>query len=157
MRLHPRFRISPRRLLGLLLAVLLSTGAVAQAAPLDKRELEARADFAAGRYQKAVDGFASLFADTADPLYLRNIARCYQKMKRPQEAIDGFQEYLHKAKNLSKAERQEIDGYIKEMEALKASEAVAPPVAPPPTALPAPRPPTLTPVPTPTPDRKSVV
>jgi hypothetical protein len=133
--------------------VSLSTGAVAWTAPLDKRELEARADFAAGRYQKAVDGFASLFADTADPIYLRNIARCYQKMKRPQEAIDGFQEYLHKAKNLTKGERQEIDGYIREMEALKVSEAAAPVVAPPPAAPPAPMsmPPTLTPPPTPTP------
>ncbi len=95
----------------------------AQAAPIDKREVEARADFAAGRYQKAVDTFAQLFADTGDPLYLRNIGRCYQKMKRAQEAIDSFQEYLLKGKNLAKSERQEIEGYIKEMQALKASEA----------------------------------
>src|SRR5882724_440352 len=93
--------------------LLVAASAAAHAAgPLDKREVEARADFAAGRYQKAVDTFAQLFADTADPVYLRNIGRCYQKMKRPHEAIDSFQEYLHKAKNLTKNERKEIDGYI---------------------------------------------
>ena len=88
-----------------LVTVFASTSAPALAAPVDKRELEARADFAAGRYQKAVDTFAQLFADTGDPLYLRNIGRCYQKMKRAQEAIDSFQEYLLKGKNLSKSER----------------------------------------------------
>jgi len=121
------------------LAVIVSAGLVvasgpALAAPLDKRELEARADFAAGRYQKAVDTFAQLFADTGDPLYLRNIGRCYQKMKRAQEAIDSFQEYLLKGKNLSQSERQEIEGYVKEMQALKASE--APPPAPAPAVTP---------------------
>jgi len=117
-----------------LVTVVSVTSAAALAAPVDKREREAPADFAAGRYQKAVDTFAQLFADTGDPLYLRNIGRCYQKMKRPQEAIDSFQEYLLKGKNLSQSERQEIEGFIKEMQALKASEAPPPPpvVTPPP-------------------------
>jgi tetratricopeptide (TPR) repeat protein len=141
MRQKALYGIVTARLAGVLFALLLSTGAVVHAAPLDAREREARADFAAGRYQKAVDTFAALFAETGDPIHLRNIGRCYQKMKRPQEAIDSFQEYLHKGKNLSKAERQEIDGYIKEMEALKASEAAAPPVTPPPATT-APPPPT---------------
>jgi len=134
MRQTTAFRIVTARLAGVLLALLLSMGAVARAAPLDARERDARADFAAGRYQKAIDAFAALFAETADPVYLRNIARCYQKMKKPQEAIDSFQEYLHKAKSLSKGERQEIDGYIKEMEALKASEAPPPAITAPPPA-----------------------
>ena len=124
-----------------LVTVVAVTSAPALAAPVDKRELEARADFAAGRYQKAVDTFAQLFADTGDPLYLRNIGRCYQKMKRASEAIDSFQEYLLKGKNLSKSERQEIEGYIKEMQALKASEAPPPPppvVTPPPPVVPPP-------------------
>ncbi len=124
--------------------VFAATSAPALAAPVDKRELEARADFAAGRYQKAVDTFAQLFADTGDPLYLRNIGRCYQKMRRAQEALDSFQEYLLKGKNLSKSERSEIEGYIKEMQALKASEAPPPPppvVTPPPAPVPTPAPP----------------
>ena len=143
--------------LAVLVTVVSVTSAPALAAPVDKREREARADFAAGRYQKAVDTFAQLFADTGDPLYLRNIGRCYQKMKRAQEAIDSFQEYLLKGKNLSPAERQEIEGFIKEMQALKASEAPPPPppvvtppppIAPPPAAA-APPPAPLAPPPAP--------
>ncbi|HEY2903141.1 MAG TPA: tetratricopeptide repeat protein [Polyangia bacterium] len=153
--------VTPRFVVAVLVA-LLSWSAVAHAAPMDKRELEARADFAAGRYQKAVDAFAALFADTADPVYLRNIARCYQKMRRPQEAIDSFQEYLHKAKSLSKGERQEIEGYIQEMETLKASEQAATPVAPapatgPPPAVIPPEPAPLAAAPTPAPTLASPV
>jgi tetratricopeptide (TPR) repeat protein len=145
MRANAHSRIVLARLAGAFLVVLLTLAAAgaARAAPLDAREREARADFAAGRYQKALDTFAGLFAETADPIYLRNIARCYQKMKKPQEAIDSFQEYLRKGRNLSKSERQEVDGYIKEMEALKASEAAAappPPATPPPATTPPPPP-----------------
>src|SRR3954463_8613412 len=137
MRANAVSRIVNARLAGVFCVLLLSTAVAANAAPLDARERVARADFAAGRYQKAVDAFAALFAETADPVYLRNIGRCYQKMRKPQEAIDSFQEYLHKARKLSKAERDEIDGYSKEMEALKASEAPPPPATlPPPAPLP---------------------
>ena len=99
----------------------LSSTAVAAVATQSKREVEARADFAAGRYQKAVDTFAILFAETGDPVFLRNIGRCYQKMKRPAEAIDSFKEYLHKARELTAGERQEVEGYVSEMEALDAA------------------------------------
>jgi len=92
MRANAHSRIVLARLAGAFLVLLLTLAAAgaARAAPLDAREREARADFAAGRYQKALDAFAGLFAETADPIYLRNIARCYQKMKKPQEAIDSF-------------------------------------------------------------------
>jgi tetratricopeptide (TPR) repeat protein len=143
MRANAHSRIVLARLVGAFVALLLTLAAAGavRAAPLDAREREARADFAAGRYQKALDTFAGLFAETADPIYLRNIARCYQKMKKPQEAIDSFQEYLRKGRNISKSERQEVDGYIKEMEALKASEAAAAPPATPPPATTVPPPP----------------
>jgi tetratricopeptide (TPR) repeat protein len=120
----------------------------ARAAPLDKREIQARADFAAGRYQQAVEKFAELYAQTADPVFLRNIGRCYQKMKRPQEAIDRFNDYLHKATDLSPGERAEIEGYIKDMEALRAAQeppvAATAPTAPAPPAPVAERTPDLT-------------
>ena len=73
----------------------------AQAAPVSARELRARQDFAAGRYEEAVEIFAELYAKTADPIFLRNIARCYQKQNRADEAIANFREYLTKAKKLS--------------------------------------------------------
>jgi tetratricopeptide (TPR) repeat protein len=86
-----------RWLLGILV-VLCAVSAVrvraAQASPVSERELRARQDYAAGRYDEAIEIFAELFAKTADPIFLRNIARCYQKQNRTEEAIENCREYL---------------------------------------------------------------
>jgi hypothetical protein len=101
-------------------------------------ELKAREAFAAGRYEDALNLFAKLYAETLHPVYLRNIGRCHQKLKQPDEAIDKFNEYLAKEKRLSGDERKEINGYIQEMKALKAEQeqarqsTPAPPANPPP-------------------------
>jgi hypothetical protein len=114
-------------LLGVLLAVGLVLGTVratersAQAA--GQTELKAREAFAAGKYDDALELFAKLYAETLHPVYLRNIGRCYQKMQKPDQAIDKFREYLAKEKKLSADERGEIEGYIKEMEDLKTAQA----------------------------------
>jgi hypothetical protein len=102
-------------------APLAMSSLVAQAAALDRRELEARKDFAEARYQDSLHLFADLFAQFGDPIYLRNIARCYQKMKQPAEAIASFQEYLAKG-DVSSNERAQIASYISEMEALQARQ-----------------------------------
>ena len=107
---------------GLALAFVITAmgwGTRASAGP-DPRELEARQDFVEGRYQEALDLFARLYAETLHPNYLRNIGRCYQNLKQPDGAISNFRDYLSKAKQLSAAERKEIEGYIHEMEELKA-------------------------------------
>jgi hypothetical protein len=99
-------------------------------------ELQARQEFAAGRYDKALELFAKLYAETLHPVYLRNIGRCHQKMREPQKAIDAFKDYLAKSPKTGKdkvtaEERTEIDGYIKEMEALRDEQArAAQPVQP---------------------------
>lgn len=103
-------------------------------AATDKRELQAREDFAAGRYQDALELFAKLYAEKLHPNYLRNIGRCYQNLGDPDKAISAFREYLRKAKGISADERAEVEGYIKEMEALAASKHPATP--PPPTTPP---------------------
>jgi hypothetical protein len=111
-------------------------GASARAAT-DKREVEARADFAAGRYQEAIDLFAQLYGETLNPIYLRNIGRCQQGLNQARPAIKSFREYLKKAKGLKADERLEIEGYIKEMEATPAAQQPAPspsPAAAPPAA-----------------------
>jgi len=94
---------------------------LAQARAVDPRELEARRDFAEARYEDALHIFAELFSQVGDPIYLRNLARCYQKLRRPAEAIARFQDYLVKG-NLAPGERGEIESYIAEMRALQASE-----------------------------------
>jgi len=98
----------------------------AEASPVSARELRARQDFAAGRYEEAIEIFAELYAKTADPIFLRNIARCYQKENRADEAIANFREYLNKAKKLSADEKDEIAGYIRDLEASRAPVKPAP-------------------------------
>jgi hypothetical protein len=123
-------------------AVLVMVLALAGAARADHAgEMQARQSFAAGRYDEALELFAKLYAETLNPIYLRNIGRCHQKLKQPDKAIDAFHDYLAKGgKKISSDEKAEINGYIKEMEALRdeqasRQQATPPPVAPvPPTS-----------------------
>ncbi len=126
----------------LVVAVLPATPAQAAAKRTDKREIEARQAFASGQYQQALDLYAELYAEKVHPTYLRNIGRCYQNLRQPEKAVNAFRDYLRQAKQLTPAERSEVDGYIKEMEDLRkqqeaeAAAASAPamaPTAPPPT------------------------
>ena len=120
----------------MVVAVALALGAARVSAATDARELKAREEFAGGRFQDALDIFARLYAESLHPNYLRNIARCYQKLGQPDRAIDSFRDYLQKAKDVTPDERKEVDGYIKEMEDLKRQQAAAHPAAAP-AALPA--------------------
>jgi hypothetical protein len=104
---------------------------------VDKQlEMTARADFAAGRYDEAIDTFAKLYAQTLNPVYLRNIGRSFQKKREPQKALDAFQDYLAKTKSgkfkIAADERAEIEGYIKDMQALRDEQARTAAAAPPP-------------------------
>jgi hypothetical protein len=113
-------------------------------------EMKAREAFAASRYDEAIDSFAKLYAKTLNPIYLRNIGRCFQQKREPDAAIDKFRDYLAKTKTgkykTSTDERAEIDGYIKEMEVLHDEQAKAAAVPAPVQPLPGPAP-TATPVP----------
>jgi hypothetical protein len=116
-------------------------------------EMKAREAFAASRYDEAIDSFAKLYAKTLNPIYLRNIGRCFQQKREPDAAIDKFRDYLAKTKTgkykTSTDERAEIDGYIKEMEALRDEQAkAAAPVQPLPAPAPAAAPPPALPPPT---------
>ena len=44
-------------------------------------------------------------------------------MRDPNKAIDAFRDYLAKGKKISTDEKAEINGYIKEMEALRDEQA----------------------------------
>lgn len=101
------------------LALLVALVGLPAIAAQDPREVRGRALFAKGQFQEALDIFANLFAEKSDPLYLRNIGRCYQKLRRPDQAIDSFQEYLRRSPNLKVTEQQEIKGFISEMEELR--------------------------------------
>ena len=121
--------------LGAVLVMLLALAGAAQAAPQVKEEKKAIQSFAAGRYDEALEIYAKLYADTLNPVYLRNIGRCHQKLKQPEKAIESFQDYLQKGKNISADEKVEINGYIKDMEALRDEQARQQQPAPPPTPV----------------------
>jgi len=137
------FRLEARSLAALALAFsLVAVGIVpsAHAAKAkaskeqkDPREMDARQAFAAGNYKDALDIYTKLYAEKLHPTYLRNIARCYQNLGDPEHAISSFREYLRKAKDIGTDERNEVEGFIKEMEDLQKKNAAAaapPPVAP---------------------------
>ena len=125
--------------LGLIIVALVGLSGVAHADKATERK--AVENFAAGRYDDALELFAQLYAETLNPVYLRNIGRCQQKLRHPDKAIDAFKDYLAKGKKISPDERAEINGYIKEMEAMrdeqaKQQQAAAPPATPPPVTAP---------------------
>jgi hypothetical protein len=91
--------------------------------------VEARDLFQSRKYGEALAIYVRLYADTHHPTYLRNIGRCHQMMREPDPAIDSFRRYLRDARDLGRAERAEIEGYITEMQRRKVN---APPTAPPP-------------------------
>lgn len=103
--------------LALLLVVVNLLAGQARAA--DPRETRALELYAAGDFGAAREIFAKLFAETKHPTYLRNIGRCYQNLREPARAIAAFKEYLRLAKNLSRAKRVEVEGFIAEMEDLE--------------------------------------
>jgi hypothetical protein len=103
--------------LALVASSVMLAGSVAHAD--DDRELTARGDFAAGRYQEALDIYAKLFAETLHPTYLRNVGRCHQMLGNADQAIKTFREYLRRVPELAPAQRTEVEGFIAEMEALK--------------------------------------
>jgi hypothetical protein len=129
--------------LGAVLVMVLALAGAAQASP--KEEKKAIQSFAAGRYDEALEIYAKLYADTLNPVYLRNIGRCHQKLKQPEKAIESFQDYLQKGKNISPDEKAEINGYIKDMEALRDEQARQQQPAQPPGPTP------VQPIPPPTP------
>lgn len=134
-----------RIVVGFVVALALAAVAHPATAEVDKREMKAREDFGAGRYQDALDIFVKLYAEKLHPNYLRNIGRCYQNLGDPDKAISSFHEYLRKAKSVSPDERAEVEGYIKEMEDLKKQREQA--AAPPPPVQPLPPAITTTPPP----------
>jgi hypothetical protein len=121
----PRAQAGLRALsLGLLLALIPRAG-VAAPAGKDPREQTARAFFAVGKYREAIDVFAQMYAEKPHANYIFNIGRCYQNLPDPDKAIASFRDYLRRAPKLSAAEKQEIDGYIREMEDLKKQRGAA--------------------------------
>lgn len=98
------------------------TGTSQAQTEVEKRETQAKKECLAGRLQAGIDVLAELYAETNDANYIYNQARCFEQNNRPDEAIGRFKEYLRKVKALPQAERDEVEGHIKDLEAQKAAE-----------------------------------
>src|SRR6266566_1385145 len=85
-----------------------SIGVAAPPAGVREREMEAKGLFIAGEYREALLRFSTLYAETSDPIYLRNMARCHQKLRQPDEAIYAFRRYLLENTSVGNKERKEI-------------------------------------------------
>jgi tetratricopeptide (TPR) repeat protein len=129
--------LSRKKVAAVAVVFALALGSLRAQAASDTREIKAREDFAAGRFQEALDIFARLYAESLHPIYLRNIGRCYQGLQNPDRAIATFRDYLRKAKAITPDEKKEIEGFISEMEDLKRQReaTAAQPAAPPPSPI----------------------
>jgi tetratricopeptide (TPR) repeat protein len=106
--------------LALALQLVLAT---ANSGKTDSREEIARAFFATGQYQSAIEVYSQLYAQYVDPIHIYNIGRCYQNMGDADMALKSFKEFTRKMKKMDPSARRELDGHIKEMEELKAQRA----------------------------------
>src|SRR4051794_38341131 len=104
------------------LAALGGEAAHARQAPQDPpaREQDARQAFMVGDYPTALELYRRLYTESHHPTYLRNIGRCHQMMREPDRAISVFREYLRIAPDLPAIARAEVEGYIRDMQALQA-------------------------------------
>jgi len=126
----------------------LAEGAAPAAADAQVAERQARGQAAAkafiqGRYQEALDTYLDLYLKShGRPEYLRSIGRCQQKLNQHDLAISTLKDYLLRSKYVTAEERREVQGFIAEIEAAKASSAAADATKPAPAAAqPAPLPP----------------
>jgi hypothetical protein len=123
--------------------LVLAHAPIARAQLQEDRAVKAQDHFLAHEYKAALDLYSELYAETRHPTYLRNIGRCHQMMKEADKALTSFRAYLRRASSLTRQQRSEIDGFIREMEALKKEQEPAPPtkdipaVEPPVALLPA--------------------
>ena len=78
---------------------------------------------ASGNFELGVKLLADLYVETNDPIAIYNQGRCYQQNAEPERAASRFREYLRKARDLSPAERAEVEGFIRETDAEAATKA----------------------------------
>jgi hypothetical protein len=124
----------------LLLTALLIAGAVAwspvahaqdgpAAAPGDdKRPNAALAACASGDVAKGIAILGELYAETRNPSYVFNQARCHQKNNQLEQARSSFAEYLRIGTSEPPEDIQRAQGFIKELDdAIARQRAAAPP------------------------------
>jgi hypothetical protein len=117
------------------LIALRSTGAAAQqpAPAEDPRPRAALGACSSGDVKRGVAILAELYAETRNPSFVFNQARCYQQNGQLEPARQRFDEYLRVGKNEPPDDLQRAQGYIKEIDDALARQ--PPPPAPAPVII----------------------
>jgi hypothetical protein len=89
---------------------------------VDPREVQARKDCLTGKYEAGSALLAELFAETANPNFIYNQARCYEQNARPVEAVNRFREYLRIVPNISGEEKAEVERHLAECRSMQAEQ-----------------------------------
>jgi tetratricopeptide (TPR) repeat protein len=84
---------------------------------IDPRMLAVRKACAAGEVDRGIEILAEIYAETKDITAVYNQGRCYQQNGRSEEALNRFREVLRRGDSLSAADRSEVEGFIRELQA----------------------------------------
>ena len=88
----------------------------------DPREVQARKDCLIGKYEGGAALLAELYAETTNPNFIYNQARCYEQNARPVEAVNRFREYLRIVPDISGEEKAEVERHIAECRSMQAEQ-----------------------------------
>lgn len=130
-----------KHLLVALVLVIAAAPATARAAPpvdVEKRERDALAACDGQDVKTGIALLGRLYADTLDPTYIYNQARCYQKNEHNREAVGRFREFLRVTKEPTGELAQRARAAIAELELLLTAPTPAPAPPPPPPVAPTP-------------------
>lgn len=103
----------------------------------DKRPTAALAACASGDVQKGIAILGELYAETRNPAFVFNQARCYQKNNQLEQARASFSEYLRIGVNEPAEDLQRAQGYVKEIDDSLARQRAAAPAPTPIVVAPA--------------------
>jgi len=137
-------KLTTRRLTPLLIAIAgvtwcRSARADGEPGGDDKRPTAALAACASGDVQKGIAILGELYAETRNPAYVFNQARCYQKNNKLEQARASFTEYVRIGTSEPPEDIQRAQGFIKEIDdTMERQRVAAAPTAPVVTTTPGP-------------------
>jgi hypothetical protein len=103
-----------------LACAILLTATAARAEDINQRAARAKKECYSGNYQAGVELLVELFAETRDANYIFNQARCFEKNGKCSEALLSFREFMRIAKDLTPAERADVNRRIAACQGMKA-------------------------------------